>query len=188
MVIVFALFALISLFVMPKISSYFSVSINSASRELASTIREAYHSAVITKRVHRLAYDLTKHEYWVESAEPGVLLDTAASLERDERRKRLFKIDENKSESAFKIEKSITRKPVPLPRGVLFDDLYTQITKDPITTGIAYTHFFPHGVSEQTLIHLEDSSEHKQSLVISPILGKTDLYERFITREEAFER
>lgn len=186
LIIVFALFALIALFVIPRIGSYLSISINSASRDLASVIREAYNSTVLTKKVHRLVYDFKKNAYWVESASQDILLDTAETEERELRRKKLFKVKEEKRVSPFHLEKSITPKPIPLPRGVTFDDVFTQKSKDPISEGIAYTHIFPQGLAEQTLIHLEDSSEHKQSLVITPILGKTVLYERYIPREEVF--
>ena len=97
------------------------------------------------------------------------MLDTAETLERAARRKRLFKIKDDKPDESFTLEKSITRDKKSLPRGVLFDDIYTQRSKDPQTDGLAYTHIFPQGVSEQTLIHLQDGSEHKQTLLISTI-------------------
>ena len=51
---------------------------------------------------------------------------------------------------------------------------------------LAYTHFFPHGLTEQTIIHLTDTSGHKASLIISPLIGNTDVYDRYISLEEAF--
>ena len=43
---------------LPGISSYFQISLNSATRELASTVKEAYNSTVVTGKIHRIAYDL----------------------------------------------------------------------------------------------------------------------------------
>ena len=39
---------------------------------------------------------------------------------------------------------------------------------------------------EQTVIHLQDTSKHHVSLVLQPIVGKTDMYERYLTEKEAF--
>jgi prepilin-type N-terminal cleavage/methylation domain-containing protein len=58
LLVVVGLIALISALALPSLSSYFQVSLNSATRELASTFKEAYNSTVVTARVHRVAYDL----------------------------------------------------------------------------------------------------------------------------------
>lgn len=186
--IVVALIALISAIALPGISSYYQVSINSATRELASAVKEAYHSTVVTGRVHRIAYDLAKNEYWVESGPDTVLLDTKETQERDSRRKRFSFSTEKEKPSPFQMEKSITRKKQSLPIGVSFEDVVTQQAADPMKTGIVFTHFFPQGMTEQTLIHLKDSSQHQVSLVISSLVGRTDLYGRYIDAKEAFSK
>jgi hypothetical protein len=84
------------------------------------------------------------------------------------------------------METSITRKKIPLPRGVEFEDLITEQSPNPITEGTAYTHFFPHGLNEQTVIHLKDQNKHHATLVITPIVAQTDLYDRYATKEEVF--
>lgn len=184
MLVVVALIALVTLFALPSITSYFRVSLGTASRELAGTIKEAYNSAVITGRVHRIVYDLTKHQYWVESGPPTLLLDSEASAERERRRKRFALEKDEPPPSPFKLERAVTRKKAELPTGVTFEDVVTQKTKEPITAGLAYTHVFPHGLTERTLIHIQDTSKHHNTLVISPLVGKTDLYERYATDAE----
>src|SRR4051794_35833883 len=87
LLVVIALIALISAFAIPKVSSYFQISLNSASRELGTTVKEAYNSTVLTGRVYRLAYDLQKNTYWAESGPSSVLLETEVSRKRDEERK-----------------------------------------------------------------------------------------------------
>ncbi|MCM2324122.1 MAG: hypothetical protein NDJ90_12750, partial [Oligoflexia bacterium] len=165
--------------------------INSATRELASLTKETYNSALVTGKVHRLVYDLKNGQYWVESGPSNLLLETEASLEKEERRKRLStKTSEEQARpaSAFALEKSITRKKLSLPTGVKFEDIVTQQSPDPVTEGTAYTHFFPHGLTEQTIIHLADQGKHRYSLAISPLIGRTDLYERYATAAEIFEK
>lgn len=188
LLVVVGLIAIIGAFAVPAISNYFKISLNSITRNLATTIRETYNATAITGRVHRIVYDLKSNEYWVEGGPRTVLLDTDASREIDERKKRFQSLaDEEKNKkktSPFQIEKSITAKKTPLPRGVQFDSIITEQSKDPITAGQAFTHFFPHGLTEQTLIRLKDADNHKTTLIISPLTGKTRVVNYFATKEE----
>jgi prepilin-type N-terminal cleavage/methylation domain-containing protein len=188
LLVVVVLIALISLFAIPSISSYFQVSLNSAARDLATTIKEAYNSTVVTGRVYRVVYDLKEGKYWVESGPPTMLLDTAESREKEERKRRYSMSTDKPAANPFSLDRTITRDKIALPRGVTFEDVVTQQSPDPITEGAAYTHFFPHGLTEQTIIHLRDTSSHRHSLVISPVVGRTDLYQRYVTSKEIFDK
>src|SRR4051794_36439642 len=97
MMVVVGIIMLITAMAMPSISGYFQLSLSSATRDLATTIKEAYNSTVVTGRVHRIAYDLTNNSYWVESGPPDALLDTKESKEKEERRKRFSGSAEVKS-------------------------------------------------------------------------------------------
>ncbi len=178
--IVIAIIAIIAVVALPSVTGYFKISINTTAREMASTIKETYNSTSLTGKVHRMAYDLKENSYWVESGSNTVLLDTAESKEKEERRKRFAKSSDTPPPSQFSMDNTITHKKISLPTGVTFEDIITEQSKDPIKEGIVYTHFFPHGITEQTIIHLKDNSEHKVSLVLAPIIGKTDLYERYL--------
>src|SRR5687768_6203670 len=104
MMIVVVLITLISVLALPSVSSVFRLSLNASTREMASLVREAYNSAVITKRVHRMAYDLKEGQFWVESGPEGVLLDSTASRELKDRRGGTVTEDDPKS---FAIDKTI---------------------------------------------------------------------------------
>ncbi len=186
LLVVIALIGVISLFALPNVSSYFKVSLNSAARELASVVRDSFNASAMTGRVYRIVYDLENRNYWVETAtEANVLLDTEQSRERDRRRKMFSRIGSEKEEKPpFKLDPLVTRRKVTLPRGVTFADILTEQSPEPITSGIAYTHFFPHGFTEQTLIHLKDTSDHQITLSVTPVLGRTRLIERYVTKEE----
>jgi type II secretion system protein H len=191
MMVVMAIIALMAALAVPSVSSFFQVSLSSTAREMAGVVKETYNSTVVTGQVHRLVYDFKSQSYWVESATGTVLLDTEESRKREERKNR-FGTEKEKEEaekkrsSQFMMARSVTRKKMSLPTGVTFEDVKTQQTEEPITEGKAYTHFFPHGMIEQTIVHLQDSSKHHVSLVLNPIVGKTDMYERYITEKEAF--
>lgn len=186
LLIVIALIGLITLFALPSVTNYFKLSLNSASRELASIAKEAYNSAVMTGQVQRLVYDLKENQYWVEAGPPTILLDTAESKLKEERRKKFAKPTEKPPETGFKLNKAVSRKKISLPRGVIFQDVFTEQSPEPIQEGLAFTHFFPHGVTEQAIIHLKDTSNHEITLVISPLIGRTKLIERYVKGEEAY--
>jgi len=187
LIVVVALIALLSAFALPTISSYFQISIHTTARELASTIKEAYNGTVVTGNVYRLVYDLKEGTYWVESGPPTVLLETKETREKEERRKRFAKLSDTPPPSEFKLATSVTRKKRSLPRGVSFEDVVTQQSTDPIKEGTAYTHFFPHGFTEQTVIHLQDTSSHHITLAISSLVGRTDLYEKYLDAKDIFK-
>lgn len=188
LLVVVALMALIGAMAVPSISSVFKLSLGSTTRDIATTVRYAYNAAMMTKKVHRLVFDLKKHQYWVEVGPQNLLMDTEETKARRERARRFgSKRDEDQeaATSEFSLASYVTRKKTDLPRGVEFEDVTTEQSKDPITTGLAYTHFFPHGIIEQTVIHLKDTSNHKATLVIAPIVGRTKVLERYVPSKEA---
>ncbi len=193
MMVVIGIIVLISVVSMPTISSYFQLSLNSATRDLATTIKEAYNSTVIGGTVYRLVYDIKDRSFWVEIGSSNVLLDTKESKEKEDKRRKFSSSIKNGKDAAtaqdgFSLDRIITRKKLHLPQGVEYEDIMTQQSQNPITEGTAYTHFFPSGLTEQTVIHLKDQSQHHASLVINAMLGSTDLYDRYINAAEAFEK
>lgn len=189
LLVVVALIAIISVMALPTVSSYFQVSLSSATREIASVVKEAYNSTLITGRVHRVVYDLKADQYWVEEGPNTAMLETKASREREERHNRLHFGDKKEEKSGFSMDTTVTKKKKSLPRGVRYEDIITEQNREPQTSETAsqvYTHIFPNGMTEQTLIHLTDTSNHHTSLSLTPILGRTDVYESNVKPEEVF--
>jgi hypothetical protein len=140
----------------------------------------------MTGKVHRLVLDQKEGKYWVEVAMTDVLLGTAESREKEKRRLRLARSDEKPKDNPFQLARGVTRKKLSLPRGVDFEDVFTEQSPEPIVDTVAYAHFFPHGTTEQTVIHLKDGQQHQITLAISPLLGRTHLIERYVKPEEAY--
>lgn len=183
--VVLALIALMAIVGIPKVSSIFKLSLNSATRDVASIVRETYNSTMLTGKVHRLVFDLKEHHYWVEVGPNTVLLDTKESKEKDERKKRNQKESEKTQESSgFMQDATLTKKKIPLPRGIEFVDVLTEASPEPLKEGKAYAHFFPHGITERTIIHLKDIDNHEISLVISPLVGRTKLINRYVKGDD----
>ena len=188
LMVVVAIIGLVSVVVMPRIGGYFKLTLESATRELATTIKETYNSTIISGKVNRLVYDFKERQYWVETGPANALLDTKESKERDARRKRFTKATDKPPASEFTLNKRVTRKKASLPIGVEFEDVFTQQSTVPIKEGLAYTHFFPNGLAEQTIVHLKDTSEHFASLVISPMMGRSDVYQRHVDIKEVEDK
>src|SRR4051812_45884040 len=88
MMVVVCIIVLISSMAMPSVSSYFQLSLNSATRDLATTIKEAYNSTVVSGKVHRLVYSFKDNNFWVESGPANSLLDTKESRDKEEMKKK----------------------------------------------------------------------------------------------------
>jgi hypothetical protein len=151
---------------------------------MASIIKEAYNSAVITGKVHRVVYDIDKKEYWVESGPKTFLLESEKSRKEKEK---LGRKKEKNNDSPFTQEKRITRRKQSLPLGVKFVDIITEQSPEKITEGRAYTHLFPHGIAERTLIHLEDNGNHQITLNIRALSGRVKQFDGYLDEKQVTE-
>lgn len=183
MLLVIALIAVMATMALPTVSSYFRVSLDTASREIAAKIRESYNSTVVTGYVHRMAYDIDKGQYWVEVGTATVLLDTEETLKKqEEREKRVFEKKEKKS--PFKLSDDITPKKLKLPSGVVFEDIQTAASPEPIKEGIVYTHFFPQGATEKTVLHIKNRDGQQHTLSVSALGGRTQQYGAYVSQKD----
>jgi len=186
--IVIGLIAAIFLLGLPKIGGLFRMNLNKASREIASVVRESYNSSLMSGKAYRIVWDLKARTYWAEAGPRNLLLDTEESKEKEKQRARYRKKGEVEEQGpAFSMDKTVTRKKKSLPSGIAFHQIFTDQGKDPIIEGTAYTHIFPHGVTERTIIQLTDDQKAEMSLVLSAVLGTTHLERRFMTMKEGYE-
>jgi prepilin-type N-terminal cleavage/methylation domain-containing protein len=191
LMIVVAIIGLVGMIAVPTISNTFRFSVQSSAREIATLIQDSVNSAQITGRVHRLAYDLKNDQFWVESTSEFTLMRSDESREKErERTLSVFKDDEEekKKNGGFKQEKTLTRTKRSLPVGVKFKDVVTEQGDAPITEGMAYTHIFPQGMTEKSLVHLMDTGNNEISLVVSNLLGRCKVEGRRIDPKELFKR
>ena len=188
LMIVVAILGLVAIIALPSLSNTFRFSVQSAAREIATLIKDTANSAQITGRVHRIAYDLKKNEYWVESTTETTLLKSDESKEKEKDNHSLFSSDDDaaKKNGGFRQENSLTKKKKALPIGVQFKDVMTEQSDEPIVDGMAYTHIFPQGMSEKTLIHLIDTSQNETSIVVTNLLGRCQVQNHHVEPKEVF--
>lgn len=185
--VVVLLIAMMLVVAVPSLSRVFRPTPQAVMRGMRGIVKNTYNATVISGNVHRIVYDLSEHAYWVEKGPPVVLLDSEASREKDEVRKK-FAIGkkEEKKKSNFALATTVTRDKVSLPSGVRFIDIMTEQSPEKFVEGKAYTHFFPHGVTERTLVHLSGTGEQEVTFVIEPLTGITRIENDYIKMEDAF--
>jgi len=192
LLIVVAILGLVGMIAIPSISNTFRFSVQSSAREIATLIKDTANSAQITGRVHRIAYDLKAGQYWVESTNESTLLKSDESKEKEKETHSFFsakdkEADEEKKNGGFHQENLLTKKKRNLSLGVKFKDVSTEQGDEPITEGIAYTHIFPQGMSEKSVVHLIDSSSNEATLIVTNLLGRCQVEGRNIDAKEVFK-
>ena len=119
--------------------------LRTVSRQLIGTIQHAYSTAESEKQPYRLHYDLTGGEYWV-SAAPALDDDDVSYAAKPEHPRRL-------------------------PEGIRFAKIDT-LHFGPVLDGRAFTHFYPIGRVEPTVIHLRNQQDETLSLSINPLTAR----------------
>lgn len=174
------LIAIISAILIPDIGQIFRESLEAFARKNANLFRESRDHALLTSRVVRVRFDLDEQTYWVEDAPGNFLLPTKKFLEEKEDALR-FASDEDKEKYAepFTLVKSITSQKKKVPDGLRIAGVLTPRSPELIEEGVVEFYYFPHGIAEAAVIHLENSDGAKRSLVIQPVTGKTKVEEGF---------
>ncbi|NDG85593.1 MAG: prepilin-type N-terminal cleavage/methylation domain-containing protein [Proteobacteria bacterium] len=191
LMIVVAILGLVGLIAIPSISNTFRFSVQSSGREIATLIKDAMNSAQVTGKVHRIAYDLKNQQYWVESTSENTLMKSDESREKEKEKHLSFfseSEDEKKKNGGFRQENTLTKNKKTLPIGVSFKDVVTEQSDKPITEGMAYTHIFPQGMTEKSLVHLMDTGKNEVSLTVSNLLGRCAVEGRYIEAKEYFKQ
>ena len=144
---------LFALFV-PRLRNVADVRLASTAERLAATARYLFAEAAFTGQLYRLHYNLDERAYWVT-----VLGQVQDSLE-------------------------FVQDPAPLSRGVTFPPEVTfanVITASLGTTaaGEVFTHFYPQGYADPTVVHLRNQRGHFFTVVIPPLTGEARVYDGY---------
>ncbi|MBI3019080.1 MAG: prepilin-type N-terminal cleavage/methylation domain-containing protein [Deltaproteobacteria bacterium] len=168
-IVVMAIIAIFTVIALPRFQNKLKLHIKKQARMLSGTIRFLYNQSAIKNATYRLHYDLANQTYSVEKS-----LDTVR-LTSPEESKDLWD-EEKKTGPKFTEDKEHLKKPVQLEKRIKFKDIKTEISKDPVTEGHAYTHFFPSGYVEQTRIRLESEAGDIYTIVVQPLTGIAKIY------------
>jgi prepilin-type N-terminal cleavage/methylation domain-containing protein len=151
MIVVFIL-ALMAMLVTPALHRFAGGDARSASRELTGFVSALVQDAVATHTIQRLYYDLDQREYWVTMLNPvGGVLEESAPVGSKRR----------------------------LPSDVRFEDVVTA-HQGLMTSGTAFTQFFPSGAVTRTTIHLKDADDARYTLSVNPVTGRVAVTDGYV--------
>ncbi|WP_374079663.1 Tfp pilus assembly protein FimT/FimU [Bdellovibrio bacteriovorus] len=154
-----------------------NANIKSVARQFIVLSKEIRNKARLTNSTYRLVIDMDSKEaqYWVERANGPQTVDPEAYEKAKEK-------ESEKEEGAppplFQIDKSITKKEQTLPSGLRFGSVETANMKAPLTSGLAYVHFFPEGFVEAAAVQITNGNNLTWTLVFNPLTGQADIIEK----------
>ena len=128
------------------------MNIKSASRNLSGTIKYLYNESIFKKNIYKLAFDIDNGEYWVEYMEDNQFV---SSFDPVLKRKRL-------------------------PKGIYFEDIFTERTQQKINGGDeVFILFMPNGYVDYAVIHLNSPSS-SYTIETKPYTGGTKIYDDYL--------
>ncbi len=141
--------------IVPRLGDLSGTRLESSARRLAALVRYLNGEAAFSSQLYRLNYDLDKRIYWV-----SVL---AASRDATE----------------FIPDDSPLARPVQLPPSITFVDVHVP-SAGRVRTGQVYTHFYPQGYTDPTVIHLRDQHSRIVTVTIPPLPAEVGVYEGYV--------
>jgi general secretion pathway protein H len=146
--LVLLIISIVVALVVPRFRDQSHAELISQARKLATTFRFLQQEAILNGRVYRLNFDLDQQRYFVTSAEvtaePG----------------------------GFSRETGILARDVTLPSGLQISDVDIPMVTGKVYEGVAFTHFFPDGYVDSTVVHLGNGMEEYTLYVPQPLTGR----------------
>ncbi len=152
-------------------------------RDFAALSRSLHNRAKLQNVTFRLAMELNEKDpdvIWVEMSNSKVLFETK------KKEKGLFDDDEAEAKkSPFSIDKRAVRGgKQEMPKAFEITKVEYTRNEEVIESGMAYVHFLPEGLVEETAIHLSAGDKLKWTIVIHPVTGRVDIYTSDISLKE----
>lgn len=155
--------------------------IKTVARNITVMVKEIRNHARLFNATYRLVIRMEdgNNAYWVERGNGPVLIDPAKLQHDLENPKE--KPEEGAPPPAFQIDKTMTKTEKKLPPNLKFSQVETINMTSPITSGLAYIHFFPEGMMEASTIQISDNKNGTWTLVFNPLTGQADIIEKAAT-------
>lgn len=184
--IVMAIIAGVLAIGVPKMFSS-STAMRGAVRKIAVMTSDIRNNSRLYNVTTRLVLTMDKEKgytYSVESS-PGVVLMKSAETEKELEKLTSAQQDSLKKPSEFSPDARVLKKAVTLPKNMMIEDV-EKVGKDgAVNAGIAYVNFYPQGLSEEAAIHLGNGKDLHWTIIINPLTGRADVFEKHVTLKEA---
>ena len=175
--------------------------------KMSAASRTCFGEAAIKNVTLRMAYDIDAGAYWIE-AYPGTFQampserdleetrDAEKELAEEEKRKKELEeryASEEDTEAAPLVTKFVPVtlgfvEPEQLPRRIKIKGVRTPQFRQVVGDGRAYTHFFPNGWAERTLVYLEDNGGSVMTLETEPLTGRVIIHDGELDWEAADQK
>jgi len=146
---------LLAAVLIPRFTTTSHARLKSAAARISATARHLAAEAAFTGRPYRLHYDLDRHRCWVT-----VLARRQDSVE-------------------FVRDRSPLTRPLALAPDIAFVNV-TLPSSGVVTSGQVFTHFYPQGYTDPTVIHLGGRDGRFYTVVIPPLTGEPRTIEGYV--------
>ncbi|HEV8716248.1 MAG TPA: hypothetical protein VGX03_25910 [Candidatus Binatia bacterium] len=140
---------------MPRLGDLRGARLESSARHLAALAHYLNGEAAFNSKLYRLNYDLDKRTYWVSI------------------------LAANQDTPEFIADTSPLARPVQLPSSIAFIDIHVP-GGGRVNTGQIYTHFYPQGYTDPTIIHLRDQHSRAVTVIIPPLPAEVGVFEGYV--------
>lgn len=184
--VVLALLGMIAAIGVPQIQRIFRSNLKNSSRKIASAIRYAYDSSVISGNVFRFVVDFEKSSYHLEESDKKNFLIEEYTEEEEEKIEDSLTEEEKKErmKTSFLPIRGQLGKPNKLPSAIKFDSIEKVRIKRTFKEGKAFLYFFPQGATEKVIIRLVGRRKKTgfYSLVVNNITGKVKIEGSYVDK------
>jgi len=177
MVAVIVVIGLLFTLALPQFRARTHADLKRSAVKLAATIEHVFYQSVFRHETLRLHYDLEGSSYWLDRfVDPAAGKDEPAggpegASEAPGQGAGGDGPQDEVEEPHYVVDHAILPEPVDLPSGVFITSVSTQYIEE-TTEGEAFTHFFPDGYVEPTVIYMSDKRGAEYTLYASPISGR----------------
>lgn len=153
--------------------------IKTVARQITVLVKEIRNQAKLFNSTYRLVIRIEpgQESYWVEKANGPALIDPEKLKEEYEGKSKKDDKDKDAPPPLFQIDKRLSKKEKVLPSNLHFKQVETINMSQPVTSGLAYIHFFPQGLLEASAIQITDN-KNTWTLVFNPLTGQADIVEK----------
>lgn len=172
-----------------------------AVRRFSVLTKEVRTHAKLYGTSYRIAFDLglradDPQTYWIEKANYAVLIpgnkeEFLEDQNSAQRARESNKKGKDPSSAGFSEDSSLLKGKQELPGGLRFHEIELEGLEDSLETGLAYIHFHPQGLVEESAIHLqygEGSDALKWTIAIHPLTGRADIITDEVSLKEIKEQ
>jgi type II secretion system protein H len=139
----------------PRLGGLEHARLETSAKRLAALVRYLHGEAAFRGQTYRIQYDLDQHRYEVQVLTPSQATKT------------------------FVADESPLSQTVQLPTNVTFADIRVP-SVGRVRAGQVFTHFYPQGYTDPTVVHLRDQQSRTMTVIIPPITGEAAVYEGYV--------